>query len=297
MSINLDQMTAVQNEQQGGILGHLMWFSVGKQLVKMDDLEQGLVQSGLPVEWMPNAIRPADAFRRSTKEIETRKSTGHAGVFENFLIREVFSDKSHVQRNIVVEKVDQAGKRLDYNSKAGVITLDKQNSSLTFITENEIAKELCFEAERNFNIYKDHYSAQQVRVMVSKILQSLAPTPVRPNGGVYFVPDSHTEGLNQLVNFTSSLENSEGFKIPVVNTFDNRQMVNTKLNDHLESVLQDCKSSAGLKKGQVKEIIENAKSVIANYRNYKGIVTNEADTLENKIMTIRAAIAKMVADF
>jgi len=46
MSINLDQMTAVQNEQQGGILGHLMWFSVGKQLVKMDDLERGLVILG-----------------------------------------------------------------------------------------------------------------------------------------------------------------------------------------------------------------------------------------------------------
>jgi hypothetical protein len=109
MSINLDNMTAVQNKQQDGILGHLMWFSVGKQIVKMDDLEIALVQSGLPVEWMSNAIRPADAFRRSTKEIETRKSTGRAGVFENFLIREVFSDKSYVQRNIVVETVDQAG--------------------------------------------------------------------------------------------------------------------------------------------------------------------------------------------
>ena len=87
MSINLDNMTAVQNKQQDGILGHLMWFSVGKQLVKMDDLERALVQSGLPVEWMPNAIRPADAFRRSTKEIETRKSTGHLLIFSDLVIR------------------------------------------------------------------------------------------------------------------------------------------------------------------------------------------------------------------
>jgi len=49
---------------------------------------KALVQSGLPVEVMPNA------FRISAKEIETRKSTGHVGVFENFFIREVFSDKS-----------------------------------------------------------------------------------------------------------------------------------------------------------------------------------------------------------
>lgn len=79
-----------------------------------------------------------------------------------------------------------------------------------------------------------------------------------------------------MVKFTSSLENSEGFKIPVVNTFDNRNMVNRKPNEHLESILNDCKTSGCLRKGRVKEIIENANSVISNYRNYKGIVQDEA---------------------
>ncbi|WP_262173167.1 DUF6744 family protein [Saccharococcus sp. Marseille-Q5394] len=296
MSINLENMTAVQNENQEGVLGHLMWFSIGKQLIKTADLKERLIQSGLEEDWMPNAIRPADAFRRATKEIETRKATSQTGVFENYLIREVFSDKDYVQRNIVVESVNQAGKRLEYNSKAGVITLDKKNESITFISENETAKELCMEAEQKFNIYKDNYSAQQLRVMVNKILQSLAPTPVRPNGGIYFVPDSHTEGLAKLVKFTSSLENSEGFKIPVVNTFDNRNMVNAKLNEHLESILNDCKTSGSLRKGQVKEIIENANSVISNYKNYKGIVQDEAVQLEQKIMRIRSEITRMVTD-
>ena len=142
MSINLENMTAVQNENQEGILGHLMWYSVGKQLIKTDELKNKLIQSGLEEAWMPNAIRPADAFRRATKEIETRKATANAGVFENYLIREVFADKDYVQRNIVVESVNQAGKRLDYNSKAGVITLDKKNESITFVSENETAKVL-----------------------------------------------------------------------------------------------------------------------------------------------------------
>ena len=89
-----------------------------------------------------------------------------------------------MQRNIVVESVNQAGKRLDYHSKVGVITLDKKNVSITFVSENETAKELCIEAEQKFNIFRDNYSAQQLRVMISKVLQSLAPTPVRPNGGI-----------------------------------------------------------------------------------------------------------------
>ena len=77
----------------------------------MDDLEKALVRSVLPVEWMPNAIRPTDAFRGSTKEIVTRKSTGHGVVFENFLICEVFWNRSHVQRNIV-KTVNQSGTSL-----------------------------------------------------------------------------------------------------------------------------------------------------------------------------------------
>ena len=185
MSINLENMTAVQNENQEGILGHLMWYSVGKQLIKTDELTNKLIQSGLEEVWMPNIIRPADAFRRATKEIEIRKATANAGVFENYMIREVFVDRDYVQRNIVVESVNQAGKRLDYHSKAErVITLDKKNVSITFVSENETAKELCIEAEQKFNIFRDNYSAQQLRVMINKVLQSLAPTPVRPNGGI-----------------------------------------------------------------------------------------------------------------
>ena len=133
----------------------MMWYSVGKQLIKIDELKNKLIKSGLEEAWMPNAIRPADVFRRATKEIESRKATADAGVFENYLIREVFADKDYVQRNIVVESVNQAGQRLDYHSKAGVITLDKKNVSITSVSENETAKELCMEVGQRFNIFKE----------------------------------------------------------------------------------------------------------------------------------------------
>ena len=73
-------------------------------------------------------------------------------------------------------------------------------------------------------------------------------------------------------------------------------MVNSKLNEHLESILNDCKTSGNLRKGQVKEIIENANSVILNYKNYKGIVKDESVQLEQKIMKIRSEITRMVTD-
>lgn len=64
------------------------------------------------------------------RSANAKSSTAHAGMFENFLVRKVYSDKAITQRNIVVETVGSSkrkGKRLAYNSQAAVITLDKQN--------------------------------------------------------------------------------------------------------------------------------------------------------------------------
>jgi len=49
MSINLENRTAVLNENHLGILGHLMWFSIWKQLIETDELKERLIQSGLEV--------------------------------------------------------------------------------------------------------------------------------------------------------------------------------------------------------------------------------------------------------
>lgn len=295
MSIDLNNVTAIENVKgDEPILGHLMWFSVGKQLVKADDLQAALTAAGIDQAFMPNPIRSSDAFRRATKEIEVKKGTAQTNVFKNYLIREVFADKDMIQRNIVVETVDQSGKRLDYESNAGIITLDKKNNSLTFITSDPVTEDLCKMAEEKFNIYKEYYSAQQVRVMVSKILNSLAPTPVRPNGGVYFVPNAYTEGLTKLVNFTSSLENSEGFKVPIVNTYDNVQMVSQKLSDHFDTLLAECKGSGSLRKSQVKDLINHANGIIKDYKDYRNIVQSEASFFEEKILLLKKEVARLV---
>ena len=76
------------------------------------------------------------------QRVETRKATAKAGYLKNYPIREVFAGKYYLQRNIIVESVNQAGKRLDYNSKTGVITLDKKNEFITIVFENVTAKDL-----------------------------------------------------------------------------------------------------------------------------------------------------------
>lgn len=293
--VNIEKLTAV-SQGQDDFLGYLTWFSVGKQLIKSGELRQRLLNSGLEEEWLPNPIRVTDAFRRATKEIEQRKETSQPNIFKNILVREVFSDKQAVQRNLVVETVDQSGKRLSYDSQAAVISLNKNNDSITFSSDSLIMKELCLKIEQKFNIYKEHYSAQQLRVMVNKILHSLAPTPVRKNGGIYFIPSIKSTNLTRLTQFIDSLDNSEGYKVPVIDSTDNRNMVSKKIYEHFDSILYDCRNKTNLTKGEVKALVDEANKVIKDYRNYKTIVSEETENIEQVIMNVRDEVSRLVAD-
>lgn len=296
MAIDLQHMAAVQNEQQEGIIGHLMWYSVGSQLIRRDVLEQKLADAGLDEGWMPNPIQPHGAFRRATSEIQTKRSTAQAGVHENYLVREVYSDKDMIQRNVVVETVDQKGKRLDYNSQAAVITLDKKTQNISVVSSSPTAEELAREAEQRFYLYRDHHSSQHIRQMLANILKSLAPTPVRPSGGVYFVPASHEDGLRKLNKLANSLENSEGFIVPMVNTMDNRQIVSRKLRDHFERVIEECQSAndGHFKKGQVKEIVEEARRVITDYKDYRSLVSDDFEAMEGYVGKLRVQVTRLM---
>ncbi|WP_193065146.1 DUF6744 family protein [Oceanobacillus oncorhynchi] len=295
--VNVDNLAAVSNPQGvQDFLGHLIWYSVGKNLIKVEDLQKHLSNAGLGNEWMPNKIRSSDAFRRATKEVERRRPTSQPNIYENILVREVYSNSKEIQRNLVIETVDQQGKSLSYATQSAVINLDKRNDSITFTADSDSIKEICNEAEKKFNLYKNHYSSQQLRVMVGKILASLAPTPLRRSGGVWFVPEVKDKELHQFVHFVSRLENSEAYKVPVINTNDNKQMVTKKMFEHFESLLHDCHNKTNLSKGDIKTLINEANKYIADYRNYKHIVTTENDAMENIIMDVRKEVANIMMD-
>ncbi|HEX6923640.1 MAG TPA: DUF6744 family protein [Bacillales bacterium] len=296
MSVDLSNVVAIQNEKQESVIGYLTWHSLGQQLIQRDELRRKLNEAGLDSGWLPNEIRPSDAFRRATKEVESKTSVPENGVFKNYLVREVFSDKKTVHRKIVCETVDPKGRRLDYNESA-ILTLDKVSNQFDFVSFDDVARNLAREAEERFFLYRDNYAAPHIRAMIMWILKSLSPTPVRPHGGVYFIPSAHARQLGRLCRFVSELENGEAFQVPLLNTHDNRQMIYEKLKQHLEKVLGECHSgmNGNLTKSQLKETIEEAKRIIKDYRYYKTVVTEDVDKIEQSVSMLHGSVAEMMA--
>jgi hypothetical protein len=288
----IQDKTVVATKQEGGNqLGYIFWYSVTSDVeVTRIELQQHFNNIGIDEAWLPNEIRPSDAFRRATKEVQRKKvPTSDPNIFQNFLIREVYSDNKVVQRNIVIETVDQSGKRLNYDSKATVMTLNKENNDFQISADNSTARELAMEAKQRFQKYIDYYSAQQLRVMISKYLSSLAPTSVRPNGGVYFIPQSYATELKKLQLLCRTLQ-SEGVAIPLHDTSDNKNLVLSKLENELKETLSRCKEMSrtdSLRKQSYKDSIEEARRVVKTFQEYKNHLSLDLNNLESMINDLR----------
>ena len=245
---------------------------------------------------MPNAIRLPDAFRRATSEKFKREMS--PGVYENYMFREVASTSAFVQRNLVCETVDTKGRRLNYIPDVGSLVLDRKTEKVDASYVSSMAQQLVSNAALQFDIFRNNYGSTTLRTVITNALKSMSPTPVRPSGGVYFVPAQFDGNLDALIRFIVSLEKGEAEKVPVMNTLDMKNMVTRKLIDHLRSTLAACENGVEnqLKKNDLKAILEDAKNVVSNFKDYESIVTGNLQEMEAYVALIRKRVADALAN-
>lgn len=272
-------------------IGHLTWGGVGEMLISPDELRQKLNDSGLGEGWMPKPIRLPDAFRRATT-VKFRREI-QEGTFENYMFREVTSDKRIVQRNLVCETVDTRGKRLNYDGASGTAVLDKKEGCMEISHSTPLAEQLIQNALLRFDIYRNHYGSSALRSVIAAIIKSLSPTPVKQSGGVYFIPQQFEEPLRQYTVFIRSLEKGEVEMIPLIDTQNMKGMVTRRLLEHLRVTFQSCEVGAtvSLKKGELKILLEEAKRIVEDVKNYESIVTGDLQEMDNLCQGIRENVA------
>lgn len=300
MSVDVRNLAATTDSTESGILGFLTWYTISERPILRDDIEKCLIQAGIDPNWMPPPIRIPDAFRRATSSVQRKRvPTDEPGVFENYLCRDVSSDKTHVQRNIVVEVVDIQGKRLDYRSEEAVIKLDKSTGQvLAEVEQNSRAADMVNDALVLFEMFKTHHDSMAIRMLALNYLKGLSPTSVKPSGGVYFVPEKYEVELEKLITFLESLPGeSEAFMIPLINSKVNKDMVRKKLHDSLKDTLQDLKdglTNNKMDKWHVNQLLDDAKRKVEAFREYQDLLKDELEDMDDVRKLIHRQMLKLV---
>ncbi|WP_019156913.1 DUF6744 family protein [Robertmurraya massiliosenegalensis] len=300
MTMDLANVAAVENGSKEQIIGHLCWYSIGEDHYDRNELRKKLLQNGFTEEDLPNEIRTSDAFRRATKDIETKRvETNQEGVYKNYIVRNVCANEQFIQRNIVEETVDSKGQKLSYKENEVILLFNKNNEqiSMGIVNPGTMAEELGEEACKLFEIYKTCHNGQAVRYMANDILKTMSPTPVRPSGGVYFIPAKHENKLRRLVNLLNSLSKGEAFLIPLIKTDENQDMLQRKVLEHLDSTLKSCQELAKQEKvpaAQFKMLANDAKRVLKDMADYREIVGEALSKMESYQTLIQGAIQSLL---
>ena len=293
----IESVAAVeQGSNSQAIIGYLTWYSIGDALYDRDDLRAKLLAANIDENFLPKSIRPSDAYRRATNAVETKRYRENetAKEYKNYIIRDVVTKGEKLQRNIVVETVYQERESLNFETEGAKMYFNKKTNQLTFDAQDAHAEELAEEAQKNFEKFLKAHNGATVRGSIVKYMNNLSPTPVRPSGGVYFVPVKYEKNLRNLVMYVSSLEKGEAHMIPLINDDENRSLIRNKVKDHLEKIIGQCrfaiKDEGTLQKGQVRSLIEEAKRTVVQFKDYKELLADTIADLDSSVDLVRNSV-------
>ncbi len=289
MIADLDRFVAVKNAE-GSFLGRLCWYTVPEDIwVSRDELERRFKASGLKEEWLPNPIRPSDAFRRASallqkKNIEIVKDE----LYANILVREVASNREEIERHLIWETVDSSQKHLSYRQVATLRLEKTAGNTASAIAELAAPAEVSYSCDHFGETYDHclaHYDGNGIRKCVSQIVYALMATAVRPSGAVYFVLEKYAEELSRMGRLTKEL-GAEYFEIPLMDAQDTRDMVVRNFINQTGSMIQslaEVLKDPKVTRGKCLGALDQSKRLTEQVKEYKSILQVNMTDLEERI--------------
>ncbi len=254
------------------VLGHMCYFTVTEEKdhpVSLKDVEKLFAQLALNPEFVPLPNRPADAFKKATKDAE-RPEVGRnyplsGGRRMNLLVRDVKSDRDKIVRHIVREVVDSENVRLAYDkvgeaifhhapvdTKTGkrqsaghrlqiVLDFDKVSQE-----ESDLLESVRKRILESYNHDCAFLDGMKLRAMVRDYVLYLNAVQLKPS--LYFVHKSRADELNRLAQLLDGLNNGSGMHlVPMVDVPAQREEVIAKFEEEarasVESLLRDIRDA------------------------------------------------------
>lgn len=234
----------VQNLPDEAFLGSLLWFSISKADVNLEDARTALTTAGLSTDTLRKNLRPVDAFKKASKEV-AHKFPVRDGVRSEVLVRPVGEDGETSHRHVILERAEmKAGKRrrLVYE-KVGEIVFTRGtkkkgvyegysvdvrktiNVNLTPAEQEHLDRVLDQAAfEARFDHLLNYMDSHAVRTFVREYIYDLGGTLVKETGGLYFVSQSHADEIKKLWDWVNSI-GSQFHVLPILDLKEQREML------------------------------------------------------------------------
>ena len=244
---------------EGDIFGHTVWYSMRDANTRYDDFDVAKNAAGI-VASSPKKRSLKSAFLKAMAALdrEARK--------KGFLVRKLDDTQTEINFILVSElklkdRSVSKGDRLKF-ATANVFTFDKGNVAL--VCERQA---LSGSAKELYEFYSENMISKDIRTWMIDQIKDMNAIMLRPGGGIYFVPEIHTDELVKLESFVGSIGSSVLLRLPVRMTTQEKKTMGTVAISSLTSELNDLHRSIpdDLDKARPSTV----KSLIAGYGELK----------------------------
>jgi len=275
----------------GGVLGHLLWYTVPEQDITRAKILDAITAAGIDIKHVPMPISPRDAFRRATRIQVPRCAEKTA-----YLVREVGLENGVLRHIVREQKVDGAmgGRRLEYRALAALqITDDNPTVNVDILDYSEMDDEcrrIVDQVRARYDVTRDHYDASAIRRMVAQILSTCRPIAVRPSGGVHFVPQKYESTVYAVAELFPKIAGEGQFWfLPVIDAKNQREMVAKSLDTHVETEAAAIVAELGrVMKGRQEISATLTEKYVRRVQEIAAAVKEYEDMLETKAITAKS---------
>ena len=287
---------------KSNFLGRILWFSITETRISYEQLKTAFENADIDKKYLPKPICVKDAFRRASKIAEAKRIRLDKNCYLNLLVREVKNADGEMIRQLVREVVDSKTVQSEYVPVANMVLENDKDfdayklPGVPALLQEE--KTALINVEAEFDRCKSNYNGRGIRELIQKILNDMDPIPVRPSGGVYFIPERFVAVVEALSEFVSEIsrysvsgEKSSLWNVPVIDTEENRAMVIGALEEQAkkdsQSLIAEMAKVLKGKKGITQKLAEK---YIQQVKGLKGKVKKYEEMLQTEVVSCRSAM-------
>ena len=269
-------------EAGGNHLGTLLWWSLNGNRIEHDQLEGLAKQYGLHERYLPNAIKPTQAFRRAWRHAATKLTEGQ-------MLRPIAETTDEVVIGLVREIADETTKDLEYDV-LNRVTFDKNAAAISSDRPSIVTESIA-------TLYRHHlaHTTADIRSVLTAFLGE-SGVSLRDSGGVYFVPADRQRTLDALCAVVEAVGHNSAFRLPIVDTPEGKSTLRAVAQRTLDEELRQLREQLErfdddkVRDSTLERKLETFGDLRSRVDLFARVLSFKADDLRNKIGVTQAAL-------
>lgn len=279
------------------LLGHILFLSMDEVKIHKDDLGDLFKKHQISSSFLPNEIKPHDAYRRATSRAQGAIEFTVNGKIQKarLLVRETRKDDNIVVRNLVRELLDEANADANY-ATVGKLTFDRKTEALNISWDTSYLgeydyKKVLEDTQDLYNEWTQYHTRDTVRNIMNRVIKSMHPVSITSGGRAQFIPKVNQDLLYSVKAVVEELPSkSLAEVIPMIDTADQRSLLTKNLEKEVlyevDKLLEDFSqvlNGSTVRKSTVKRYAAMVVELQSKTQEYEGLLQSKMGVLNQQL--------------